>query len=100
MHGAGCLSPGEVLCPGCTTDLWGQIFGAVTSVDQDVAVQRRLIFPGPSRFLFTSCICLLLLPGCQSITAPIPLEGTTEPWACPGGLFGELQVRACHIQGG
>ncbi|XP_075276288.1 protein O-GlcNAcase-like isoform X3 [Opisthocomus hoazin] len=29
---------------------------------------------------------------CQSITAPIPLEGTTEPWACPGGLFGELQA--------
>ncbi|KFR07139.1 Bifunctional protein NCOAT, partial [Opisthocomus hoazin] len=40
--------------------------------------------------LATSAFILWL--GCQSITAPIPLEGTTEPWACPGGLFGELQA--------
>ncbi|XP_075565556.1 protein O-GlcNAcase-like [Pelecanus crispus] len=29
---------------------------------------------------------------CQSITAPILLEGDAEPWARRGGLFGELQA--------
>ncbi|NWS42407.1 OGA GlcNAcase, partial [Probosciger aterrimus] len=30
--------------------------------------------------------------GCQSITAPILLQGDAEPWARHGGLFGELQA--------
>uniref|UniRef100_A0A672UPB8 protein O-GlcNAcase n=1 Tax=Strigops habroptila TaxID=2489341 RepID=A0A672UPB8_STRHB len=30
--------------------------------------------------------------GCQSITAPILLQGDAEPWAQRGGLFGELQA--------
>ncbi|NXC22579.1 OGA GlcNAcase, partial [Corythaeola cristata] len=34
----------------------------------------------------------ILWLGCQSITAPIPLEGDAEPWARRGGLFGELQA--------
>lgn len=42
--------------------------------------------------MFTSCVCFLLPPGCQSITAPILLQGDAEPWAQRGGLFGELQA--------
>lgn len=45
-------------------------------------------------------VCLLLPPGCQSITAPILPGGDAEPWARRGGLFGELQVRACPYLGG
>lgn len=41
------------------------------------------------------CVCVLLLPGCQSITAPILLGRDAEPWVRRGGLFGELQVREC-----
>ncbi|NXE30692.1 OGA GlcNAcase, partial [Ardeotis kori] len=37
-------------------------------------------------------VCLLLPPGCQSITAPILLGRDAEPWAHRGGLFGELQA--------
>lgn len=56
--------------------------------------------PLPGRFLFTSCVFVLLLPGCQSITAPILLGRDAEPWARRGGLFGELQVRVCPSFGG
>ncbi|KFU85590.1 Bifunctional protein NCOAT, partial [Chaetura pelagica] len=43
-------------------------------------------------FVHLTCVCLLLPPGCQSITAPILLGGDAEPWARRGGLFGELQA--------
>ncbi|NXC88563.1 OGA GlcNAcase, partial [Cercotrichas coryphoeus] len=48
--------------------------------------------PLPSRILFLMCVCVLLPPGCQSITAPILLGRDAEPWARRGGLFGELQA--------
>ncbi|NXG04644.1 OGA GlcNAcase, partial [Sakesphorus luctuosus] len=44
------------------------------------------------RNLLLAASAFVLWLGCQSITAPILLGRDAEPWACRGGLFGELQA--------
>lgn len=88
-HGAGSPSPSEVPCP-CGGRFCEQCGGAVWC---------RLPM-AQQGFVHLAHVCFLLPPGCQSIAAPILLGGDAEPWARRGGLFGELQVRACsHLVG-
>ncbi|NXH17239.1 OGA GlcNAcase, partial [Bucco capensis] len=44
------------------------------------------------RNMLLAASAFVLWLGCRSITAPVLLGGDAEPWACRGGLFGELQA--------